>query len=212
MRNLHFRSAASLACLLLSAFLSVPGMCQRQTSGRPSIDGYVNFAFDGGFRVAGGGVAWCNYDYMGRTTLGLDVFSNGHTYTEEAVVTNGEVVAPEIVHKFYATDVCANIGYMFRLLAPRSRAVILSAGGHLLVGAKYAPEMSEFYKDKGANKRYSQVGFLLGLMPEMQLEVFPFRNVSLYASVCPRARIFSGLGGKDKWFVLSGAAGFKVYL
>lgn len=206
------RSVALCAGLLLSVLLSAPARCQRQTSGRPSFDAYVNFAFDGGFRVAGGGALWCNYDYLGRTTLGLDVFSEGHSFTEEAVVSNGELVAPEILHEFVATDVCADVGYLFRLLSPRSRAVILSAGGHMLVGAKYAPEMSGFYKDGGSEKRYSQVGFFLGLVPEMQLEVFPFRNVSVYVSARPRVRLFSGLGGSDGWLALSGAAGFKVYL
>ena len=209
------RTSCFLRGLLLCGFLlsfSLEGMCQRQTSGRPSFDGYVNFGFGNGtpFRIAGGGVSWCNYDFMGRTALGLDVFTEPLYYTEPAVITNGEVVAPEIPWSFMATDICGSVGYMFRLLSPRNRSVILSAGAHLLLGAKYCPEMAGF--KKSGEKNYSQVGFFLGLVPDVQLEVFPFRNVSLYAGFRPRARLVSGIGGSDKWLTLSATAGFKVYL
>lgn len=191
-------------------FLSIlPGLAQRQTPGRPSLDGYVTL--NQKFSPAGGGFFWCNYDFRGRTHLGLDVFREGHSFHEDAVMNNGVEVAPAVDYSFMATDVNASIGYLFRLLAPRSRTVILSAGGHLLGGVKYVPEMSGFTKSNGKN--YAQVGAYIGIVPELQFEVFPFRNVSIYISARPRLRILSTIGGKDAgWFLMSESAGFKVYM
>lgn len=196
--------------LLAFALLSVT-FChaQRQTPGRPSLDLYASFGTASAV-PAGGGFFWCNYDYSGRTCLGLDVFREWHGYTEPAIITGGKEVAPEENYEFVSTDICASVGYMFRVLAPRSRFFILSAGGHALVGIKYLPDMSSFMKSD--DKAYSSVGFYLGVVPEVQMELFPFRNVSLYGSVRPRARAISSMGGRDRWFNLSFAGGVKIYL
>lgn len=208
----RFRSfwAAALCGLLL--LLPFTGRAQRQTSGRPSLDVYGSFSLDGGMKFAGGGFSWCQYDFVGRTAIGLDVFREYHGYTEAAVYdSKGEVLAPEVSYDFVSTDACGSLGYMFRLLAPRSRWVILSAGGHLLAGVKYVPEMAGF--QKSSNKNYSSVGFYLGLVPDVQLEVFPLKNVSLYAGFRPRVRILSTVGGYDRnWYCLSVSTGLKFYL
>ncbi len=205
-RTVLFFVLLCLACVAASA--------QRQTPGRPSLDGYVSFGNTAkGFGVAGGGVAWCNYDYAGRTSIGVDVLLDRHRYVEKAVYDkSGELVYPEETHLFGSYDVCAAGGYFIRLLAPRSRSVILSAGGTLLAGVKYCKPMASFYKDDSGDKAYSSVGFLLCIVPEAQLEVFLLRSASLYASVRPRAEVVNGLGGKSDWFKMTYAAGVKVYL
>lgn len=204
------RIISLLAVLCMAA---APVRAQRQTPGRPSMDGYVTLAnTQRGFGLAGGGFAWCNYDYGGRTSLGVDVFLDIQTLSEEAVYDSyGELVFPEENYTFGSYDVCAAGGYFFRLLAPRSRVFILSAGGTLLVGAKYCKPVSGFYKD-GGDKKYSPVGFLLGMVPEVQAELFPFRNVSLYVAARPRVEFLCGLGGHSEWFKMSYAGGLKIYL
>lgn len=204
-------SSFTLRLLTVAVLVSLPvaSRAQRQTPGRPSLDGYVSFG--PGFGVAGGGFYWCNYDFVGRTHFGLDIFREAHGFTEEAIYSSDQtMVAPESDYEFMATDVCGSVGYLYRLLAPRSRVIVLSAGGHLLFGAKAAPEMSNFKKSTTAN--YSAVGFFMGAVPEVQLELFPFRNVSLYVSARPRLRLFSSLGGRSDWFVFSSSFGAKVYL
>ena len=204
-----FRVLALCGLLLL---LPLSALAQRQTSGRPSLDLYGTLNLDQGVKFAGGGFSWCNYDFRGRTVIGIDVYREYHGYTEAAVVSNGEIVAPEVTHDFMATDACGSVGYMFRLLAPRSRWIILSAGGHLLAGVKYVPEMKQF-KKSNTGKNYSAVGFYLGLVPDVQVEVFPFKNVSLFAGFRPRARLVSGMGGFDReWYSLSVVSGLKIYM
>ena len=207
------RYSKILCGLLLSASLFLLGSpradAQRQTPGRPSLDMYGSFGSTG-FIPAGGGLVWCNYDFGGRTAIGIDVYRAPHSFTEAPIYSGKEMVAPEIHHEFMSTDVTATVGYLLRVAAPRSRAVILSAGGHLLLGVKYAPEMGGFVKDSMRN--YAQAGFLIGIAPEVQLEVFVSRNVSLYGSARPRVRVYSALGGHDDWFRMSGAAGLKIYL
>lgn len=207
------RYSGPLCGLILSAFLFLLGQAdadaQRQTPGRPSFDAYASFGSTG-FIPAGGGLLWCNYDFIGHTAIGVDVFRDPHSFTEEPVYSGSEMVAPEMRHDFMSTDMSVSVGYLFRALAPRSRAVILSAGGHLYMGAKYAPEMKQFMRDN--IRRHSQAGFIIGVIPEVQFEVFLSRNVSFYGAARPRLRFYSALAGESSWVCMSGAAGLKIYL
>ena len=140
---------------------------------------------------------------------------NWHGYSQEEKFSNDgkTLVSIPIDDEFRSTGITGTIGYMFRLLAPRNRVVVLSAGGSLLAGVRYAPQMKEYYKNGKDGATYSAVGFYLGLVPEVQFEVFPFRNVSIYVAARPRLRLVSGLGGTDAgWFQMTAAAGLKFYL
>ena len=197
-----------VALLFVSAF---SGLAQRQTPGRPSFDGYVTFAQrpEAGF-VSGGGMAWCNYNYIGRTTLGVDVFFEPRVLVEDAVYKDNELIAPETRNVLETADVCLSGGYLLRIWAPRSRSVILSAGGTLLAGVSYCKPLTGFCRENG--KPYSAAGIFLGLVPEAQLELFPFSNVSFYGAVRPRVCFLNGLGGTSDWFRMSYSFGFKFYI
>lgn len=209
MRYLRHLCGLLLSATILLLAGQTEAAAQRQTPGRPSFDVYASFGSTG-FIPCGGGFTWSNYDFAGHTAIGIDVYRGPHSFTEAAVYSGGEMVAPEIRHDFVSTDITATVGYLLRVAAPRSRAVILSAGGHLLLGAKYAPEMGTFYKD--SNKKYASAGFLIGIVPEVQFEVFLARNVSVYASARPRVAVYSALAGQDRWLLMTGASGLKVYL
>lgn len=205
-----------LLVIILMAFLFPLGLSgQRQTPGRPSFEAYGTVAFTPGVYMGGGGANWCNHYFIGHTTFGLDVYREGHNFFKDAEYASDGVtmVAPPIDDHFWSTDINGSIGYMFRIWAPRNRVVVFSAGGSLLVGVRYAPQMQLYVKDANQGKLYSAVGVYVGIVPEVQMEVFPFRSVSLYVSARPRTRIYCGLGGKDDgWLLFSGAFGLKFYL
>lgn len=207
------RSACGYSAALTFILFIISGqdcICQRQTPGRPSVVGYVSFGGTGAV-PSGGGISWCNHDFVGYSAIGVDVFRGPHVFTEPGTVSGGEVISPESVHELVSTDLAASFGYLYRVAAPRSRVVVLSAGGHVLVGAKVSQEVAGFDKVSGTGKN-SSVGVLIGVVPEAQLEVFPAKSVSLFASARPRIRVISGLAGKDRWLIFSAGCGIKVYL
>lgn len=204
-----------IAVVSMAFFFSLSLSAQRQTPGRSSIEVYGSVAFTPGVYMGGGGANWCNHYFIGHTVFGLDVYREGHNFFKDAEYASDGItmVAPPIDDHFWSTDINASIGYMFRIWAPRNRVVVFSGGGSLLAGVRYAPQMQTYVKDANQGKMYSAVGFFIGIVPELQFEVFPFRNISLYISARPRARIFCGLGGKDDgWLLFSGAFGLKYYL
>ena len=206
-KHFLFGAALLLVCFGASA--------QRQTPGRPSVEAYGSLAVSNPAYMGGGGAFWCNHYFNGHTLFGLDYLREHHGFYRDAVYAkDGEtMVEAPIADRFWSNDICGSIGYMFRIWAPRSRVVVFSAGGSLLAGIRYAPEMEAYPVEVGGDKMFSPVGFYMGLVPEVQFEVFPFRNVSLYLSARPRARIYCSLGGKDDgWFLFTSAFGLKLYL
>lgn len=200
-----------LPCAALFLLLSLPALAQRQTPGRPSVEGSVLLGVSPKFAAVGGSAFWCNHYYGGHTVLGLDVLSSPHRLHEDAVyASDGTEVAPALDHSLTGIQAAFVAGYRFRLIAPRSRVFILSGGADILVGAKYCEEMGSFVKSDG--NAYAKTGFFLGAAPELKAEVFPFRNVSLFVAARPRVRILCGLGGSDDWFTMSLRAGVAYYL
>lgn len=199
-----------LLAFLPALIFPVSAVAQRQTPGRPSVEAYMNIS-GVPFGTAGGGAAWCNYNYNGHTVLGLDVYVHPRSLEEGAIVMDGEQVAPAVMHTLGCEDICFMGGYFWRLLAPRSRVVILSAGVTGLVGVSHCGAIASFYNEsKGSN--YGPVGFVLGVMPELKLEAFPLRSASVYVSARPRVRIISTLGGGDRWLQLNYCLGVRYYL
>lgn len=196
---------AKIFLLVLCFCAGVLCRAQRQTPGRPSID--ATFTFDPiGKGVYGGSVMWSNYQYLGHTSLGLEAMSHPYYYTlPEVVLEDGTVVAEEERLTLRCVDVTAGGGYFIRIVGTRSRSVILSAGINGFIGVRHCSGLSEYTKKK--------TGLLMYLVPELQLEVFPFSNVSLFVSVRPRMEVLNVvIAGAYPWFNLNFGAGLKVYL
>lgn len=205
---------------MLLAF-SFPALAQRMTPGRQSVEVYGSFGRLGHYYgPAGGGVLRASHGYRGRLTLGVDVMGVNMGLTEEEVVEEDKetgdvtVVRPGGVFDFKGTDICASVGYLYRVWAPRSRVFVLSAGGSGLLGARCCGGLHDHVRSAdGSNvKYYPSVGLVLGLVPEVQAEVFPFRNVSLYGSLRPRMTVVSTNGGDSDWLRMGLAMGLKFYL
>lgn len=207
-----------IGCVLACA--ACPSVfAQRQTSGRPSIDGKMLVgvgSYKGPVYAAGGEIDWCNYRYLGHTAIGFSVLLAPKNFTEPAIYSgdgeNKVLIAPENPHDMESIDMTMRGGYYFRLLSTRSRSVILSAGVCGNAGISWCKQMSSFVKDAEKDKRYGEVGFLLGVSPELLLEFFPFQNASLYLSAEPRIDIVNTLACKGNWFRFYFGAGFKYYL
>ena len=218
--------------LLTSLFfllLSHAGYSQRQTRGRGSIDGFMTFSTldNGRFGVSGGGANWKMYQYLTHVSVGAEVSMlpvrvDLHT---DAVKdkTTGEILIPENNEHFehLAYDICAGGGYYIRLLAPRSRVVILSVGVNAYAGVRYCDAMGSYSAadfdskiDKGADndKAVSKVGFVLNVTPELLFEVFPSRNFSLFLSCRPRMTCIDLLKGSSDWLKCYAGFGVKYYL
>ena len=206
---------------VLCFFISPSAYCQRQTSGRPSVDLHVNFGEMpfGGFGPVGGRACWSQYQYRGHTSIGVDVSARPWsvvleevTYTDPATGLE-MVLAPEQVDALCAYDAVAGIGYYYRLLSPRSRWIILSAGVFGGLGVRYCNELTHYYHTENNEKVfYDPVGFLMKLSPELLLEVYPFDNLSLFVSAYPNVTIIDTSKGDGDWFVPQFGAGVKIYL
>lgn len=218
MRNLR----KSLVALLVTlAAASVPAMAQRQTVGRPAVDASVLFGRTNGsaFTFTGASVGWVSHLNRGQILRGLMVSEKPceyHYVVEEEYDSSGNLVNPGIddLHEFDVCDIQAGLGYHVRLLAPRSRVVILSAGAGLYAGVRYGKEVTAFPKDsdKPDGPRLKSVGFVVTLVPEVKLEAFPLRNASVYLSCRPSLELLSGYGGKCSWIIPYAALGVKYYL
>ena len=207
----------SFSAFALAVFFVVglfPAFGQRQTNGRPSIEGQVLFGEGMDYKtvaVNGGSVTWNNYQYLGHTSLGVEVFTHPYDFVLPAEYDGDILIIPELVETFRAYDLTVGGGYFIRALSTRSRTLILSVGASIYAGVRYCREVGTYVKDESSGKKYSSVGFLLNAIPEVQLEVFPFSNVSLYASARPRVCILSTLSGQYGWFRFSWGGGVKYY-
>lgn len=214
-----------VGCLLLCP---VSLFAQRQTNGRPSVDAFMSFSTLTGdrFGLAGGGANWNMYRYASRVSWGVDVsaLSLGVNLHADAQYDNtGTMIFPEENHSYehLAYDITAGGGYHLRLLAPRSRVVILSAGVNGYAGVRYCSELSRYLKSdfdstvtKGSSsdESLSKTAFVLNFVPEVLFEAFPFRNFSVAVSLRPRMNvIYSGKGDCD-WLKLYLGFGAKYYL
>lgn len=214
LKNVIFRSVAVAVCLLAGA---VCASAQRWTPGRPSLDAQVIFG-EGmdykGVGVNGGVITWNAYRYLGKFSFGLDYYTHPYDFilaeqTAKDKDGNIVVVSPEESFTFRAHDVTAGGGYFLRVLSTRNRALMFSVGLSAYAGIRYCKEVSGF--EKSAGKNYNAVGFLLNIIPEAQLEVFPFSNVSLFLSARPRLQVVNGLAGKYDWFRFTWGFGVKYY-
>lgn len=199
-----------LICVLcvVSCFESY---AQRQTAGRSSIEAYGSLI--GGY---GGGAAWSNYGFNGRTYFGLDIFNrNLGFYTDEILDKDGGLVEPRMDYSIPSWEALFTMGYMWRLVANRSRSVILSAGGGIGAGVRYCPGLGDFeWGDGNGNyTSYGTVGFLFVISPDIQIEVFPASNLSAFLSLRPKVCPWDTLGkGYVGWFAPQASVGLKYYL
>lgn len=213
-------------CLIAAAMAltSLPVAAQRQTAGRHSIEGAMFFGEDlPDWRIAGGNLSWSNYNYFGRVVYGVDFLVSPMTHHVDAQYVTAKVgdtdvtseVSPAADYDLWCRDLVATGGYMFRLLAPRNRVVVLSAGASLGVGVRMSKELTGYtYQtdNYGSEENYKGVGFLLQAYPEVQLEGFFLNNMSVFAIVKPRMSIVSGLKVNPRWFYMSYGFGLKYYL
>lgn len=210
----HFTSRI-LFCFLILLCASVSSFAQRQTPGRSSVELYGS-AIHG----YGGGIALSNYGFNGRTVFGLDVFCDHLAYyTPEIYSKDDEMVQPRIDYSYPSTQVLGTIGYLWRIYSNRSRSVVFSGGISVGLGVRYSPSMSgrsKTYDDYGnpsMSSSYSSVGFLCAFIPELQMEAFPARNISMFASFRPRVLPWDVLGSSYmSWFAPVASVGLKYYL
>lgn len=209
----------SLAVAALLAAASCPSvLAQRQTAGRHSVEAHCSAVPDasGDIVLGGAGALWSNQGYSGRVVWGIDACSVPLTLVEpETLDGEGNLIAPEVSHDLRAVEILALGGYSQRIWAPRSRALILSAGIMGGAGVRHSRDIGDYVKVSDSHSgavSYARTGILVTVLPEVQAEVFLFRNVSLYASFRPRVTVFTGLGGKVDWFIPSALAGLKLYL
>lgn len=214
LKNVIFRSVAVAVCLLAGA---VCASAQRWTPGRPSLDAQVIFG-EGmdykGVGVNGGVITWNAYQYLGKFSFGLDYYTHPYDFTLAEQTSKDKdgnivVVSPEESFTFRSHDVTAGGGYFLRVLSTRNRALMFSVGLSAYAGIRYCKEVSGY--EKSAGKNYNAVAFLLNIIPEAQLEVFPFSNVSLFLSARPRLQVVNGLAGKYDWFRFTWGFGAKYY-
>lgn len=206
------------AFILSGAF--VPALAQRQTVGRPAVD--VSVLFGGTtkspFGVTGGTFNWMNHFNFGQTALGLDVSSEPCTYhlvRDAEYDGSGHLVNPAVdeTYEFTTWDIAPGAGFYLRLLAPRSRVVILSAGLNLNVGIRFGQQITAFVNpNKSDGSHFKSVGFLINLTPELKFEVFPLKNASLYVSCRPKIQLVSGYAGSCDWLRLYAGFGIKYYI
>ena len=207
---------------LLVVLIAVTGAyAQRQTPGRFSLEAYGGIGkgvipdspeipvFIG---MNNAGIALSYYDYSGRMVYGLDAFMQPHTFVDVAIYDReGNEIAPEESHAMTSVNYCVSAGYLYRLWGLRSRTLTLSVGGSLFIGASVCEQIASYYKEPTSSDFNSPVGFYMALAPEVQLECFPFRNMSLFASFKPRMRFLDTLAGKSDWLLANGTFGLKYY-
>ena len=138
--------------LVVMLAASIPASAQRTMSGQSSI----------GLSARYNGSSVGAEAFYGMYTLGglWDVSLSGDRYT--VGISTGSRL------EYY--DICAKGGYLFRLLATRSRSLNLYAGGGIFAGAELLDPQGRIpsYIDLGA----PQTAFLYGIYAETTLEVF----------------------------------------
>ena len=205
-----------LVCIgVFAAAFSVDSYAQRQTAGRSSMELYGS-----GITGWGGGFAWSNYGFNGRTYFGIDVFSKrlGY-YTPDIYNQDGELIEPRhtdfIVPSY---EVLATMGYLWRIASNRSRSFIFSGGIGIGAGVRYSPVLhgQHPYDNNGKGELttyYPSIGFLFSVTPELQMEMFPANNVSAFVSLRPRVFPWDTLGKLwTSWFSPQVCLGLKYYL
>ena len=204
-----------LVCIgVFAAAFSVDSYAQRQTAGRSSMELYGS-----GITGWGGGFAWSNYGFNGRTYFGIDVFSKrlGY-YTPDIYTKDGDMVQPrndDFITPSY--EVLATMGYLWRIASNRSRSFIFSGGIGIGAGVRYSPALGRYhvYDEYGElpDVYYASVGFLFSVTPELQMEMFPANNVSAFVSLRPRVFPWDTLGKWwTSWFSPQVCLGLKYYL
>lgn len=198
-------AAISAVLLLLS---SGSAHAQRQAAGRSAV------GFQAGCGPGlNGGVRWDLFGLSGSEYVDLCYAGRPFMVSEEGTDD----------YEVQSSEVTLGIGYMHRLLSTRSRSAVLSAGGGLGIGVVYALDLP-----LGGGVYDDHYGVMAELMPEVDMEVFPFRNVSLFAMVRPKIRISETLGAVEKkkvggervstgvvlhrpWFNLTAGVGLRFY-
>lgn len=218
-----------LLLFVLSFFLCQGLSAQRQTPGRMSLSGYTTWSalVDKPIGFSGGGATWNRYFYNSFVSAGVEVSANPFTkvnVTDPIYDSQGQEVAPgesETIRAL-AYDYTLGGGYYVRLLAPRSRVAILSAGINGYTGIRYSPALGKFNPDDldadeiGSKEKKKKVegpvGFILNIVPEVLLEVFPMKNASFYLSFRPKLSVVSTLDVESDWARMYLGAGVKYYL
>lgn len=208
------RARYHIIVVLFCLFYLQTAFAQRMTPGRPSLElGYTIGSAVAGLpeKPMGFELTWSNYYFHGYTSFTLDVYAHQFGYTIPAVYdSTGGFIAPEESIHPDAYDLLLGMGYHYRLLSTRNRFFILSVGAGIFLGIDYCKDMANVEKSGGGY--YNSVGFLMNVIPEVKAELFPFSNVSLFASARPRLQCINGLAAKDYWFRPAYAFGLKYYL
>ena len=219
-------AGVAVAAAMLAASFQVSA--QRQTAGRSSFDLSARPALS----QLGASLGWTRWGYSSAliTTAGMytyDLPFEYHAYRWEGsrIEKDPDVVLP---FEMSCTDILAGIGGLHRLASTRSRSVILSAGGTFDLGVRLygvfreapaypsAPAGSEDWAiPDGMNETPSSLTaggttFVYGLSPVVQLELFPFRGVSLCLRGIPRMQFANAYG--EGWFIPDMSAGINIYL
>ena len=208
-------------CIAAACFaLSVDCFAQRQTPGRPSINASAVFGkgFDGKMvGINGGIISWSNYQYRTHLTYSLEFNTHPFEIYSPAVFAdlNGQevLISPEVNDELRCFDLSAGGGYFLRLLGTRNRVFVISGGLSCFVGLRNCEALKEYeYEGKdGKYKNYPGNGLIIYFVPEIQMEVFPFRNVSIFASARPHLEVLSTIA-KYPWFTFNWGVGLKFYL
>lgn len=212
------RPAALAAFVFFSLLFSCPdAFAQRQTPGRVSLEAWFGSSFPGEFVPGGGGFSWNKHDYLGHVSLGIDVDRPQTTLHGLLPVTDSEGYDDYLSEDRLLRGVEVSVigGYHVRLLAPRSRTVILSAGLSMYNGLRvYSGHEDLLIEDReGFYVSPGSTSYSMGFVPELQFEVFPFRNASLYLSARPRIQVLDTFASaSSSWFTMRAAFGIKYYL
>lgn len=156
---------------MLTAFSVFGASAQRQAVGRSA----VMAGFTDGI---GGGVRLDKFYIEGSQVTGLQYLHRPFMVSEDGT-DDYEVDAHEFT---------LEMGFIRRLLSTRSRSVVFSAGTCLDLGASYALSLP-----MGGGVYDDHYGILVEAVPEADLEIFPFRNVSLVASAKARLYLFDSM-------------------
>ena len=205
-----------VALSLSALFWSLPASAQRQTPGRPSIEASAVVGPTYGkpypVSVTGANFTFRQYLRVSNWSVGVDYLMNPYyQFVIPAEYLDDVIVVPEKDYPFLVHDINFLAGYTVRLWAPRSRVVALSLGASISLGARIAPGLDKCQDYKKTYPMEGIAGFIFGMIPEFQFEVFPFRNASFFAAARPRIQFLSTLKGECNWFCMTGAFGMRYY-
>lgn len=147
-------TAMLVGCLFCtSAYSQRTADKQNAMTASPGItDGSVSLGFD-----------WLQYSLIGYGTAGVRCSDYARTLSSVA--------------KIGYTDICAEGGYMFRLISSRSRAISLYAGGGGFLGYEVVDPMRRLPEHIVLNVRKRT--FLYGIYAAVEAEVFFVEKVAL---------------------------------